>query len=163
MKSIATLALAIVLVLAGGTNASAQSPDGQFGVGATISPSLSAAQLQYAITPAVHIGAGLGFGTSDGNSQFVFAPYGKFILAGTKEFKPFALAQLAVIRQSFSTGLSTSSTTTTSLNLGGGAEYFITPNFGVFAAIPVIAIPFNDGAEMSFGILSPTIGVEWFF
>jgi hypothetical protein len=159
MKKVFAIAFAAVTMAAG---ASAQSPDGQFGVGATVG-SISGAQVQYAISPAVHIGTMIGLSIEDGGTSFSFGPYGKFILAGSKEFKPYVLGQLAIMRNSVTVGNVTSSTTTTSLVAGAGAEYFITPNFGVFATVPVLTLPFEDGATVSFGILSPTVGVEWFF
>jgi len=160
MKKVLAIAFAAATMAVG---ASAQSPDGQFGIGATAGY-VNGAQLQYAISPAFHLGTTIGLEITDGATGLVFGPYGKFILAGSKEFKPYILGQLAIMRQSAKDGLgNTSSTTNTSLIAGAGAEYFITPNFGVFGTIPVLSLPFEDGATVSFGVLSPTVGIEWFF
>lgn len=156
MKKVVAIVI-VALVMTMGTTMNAQSPSGQFGVGITVG-GLNGAQVQYAISPAFHVGAGLGLELRDGNTGIAFAPYGKFIFAGSKEFKPFLIAILSIA------SYSGSSSTSTALNLGGGGEYFITPNFGLWGGIVVINIPFSPtGSKVGFGILSPTAGVEWFF
>lgn len=124
MKKVVSISIVALVMAMGTTITSAQSPDRQFGVGVTVG-GMTGAQLQYAITPAVHVGAGIGLELRDGNTFLAFSPYGKFIFAGSKEFKPFLIAI-------FSISSMTEGTTSTSLNFGGGAEYFITPNFGLF-------------------------------
>lgn len=160
MKKVLAIAFAAATMAVG---ASAQSPDQQFGIGATVG-SINGAQVQYAISPAFHLGTMVGLSIEDGGTSFSFGPYGKFILAGSKEFKPYILGQLAIMRAPSTDGFGNStSTTRTRLLAGAGAEYFITPNFGLFATVPVLSLPFEDGATVSFGILAPTVGVEWFF
>lgn len=154
--------LVIAMVLLGVGMSSAQSPDRVFGFGVTAGQSLGGHAL-YAISPAVHVGAGFGLAlqSSNGNSSNMvyLAPYGKFLLSGTKEFKPFILGQF--ILSSGPSATSSSNTTTTSLNFGVGGEYFITPRFGIQGMFHVIQIGF-DPSSTAFGLLTPAVGVEWF-
>lgn len=166
MKMVLVLALVAIVGSAGmsaqGAPQPGDSPEGQFGVGATVG-SVTAAQLQYAITAAFHVGASLGLAINDGSTNFLFGPYGKLILAGSREFKPYLIGQLMINRSSRTVATVSTSSTSTSLVAGAGAEYFVTHHLGIFATIPVLMLPFEDGATVSLGILSPTLGVEWFF
>ncbi|MBS1560881.1 MAG: hypothetical protein JSS89_04690 [Bacteroidetes bacterium] len=154
--------LVIAMVLLGIGVSSAQSPDKVFGFGVTAGQSLGG-HILYAITPAVHVGTGFGLALQSSNgtstNQVYFAPYGKFLLSGTKEFKPFILGQFMI--SSGPSGNSASNTTSTSLNFGVGGEYFITPRFGIQGMFHVIQIGF-DPSFTAFGFLTPAVGVEWF-
>lgn len=135
----------------------AQSPDKQMGVGVTAGTAASAAHMCYAISPAFHLGAqfGIDLASSGGTSSnsVYFAPYGKFILAGTKDFKPYFFGAFTV---------QSNNGTTTSLSLGGGGEYFATKNVGVFGHVSIINIGFSPSYS-HIGIVFPQVGVEWFF
>ncbi len=166
-KFTAALVVALFLVI-GLSTVKAQSPDGQFGVGVALGD-ISGAQIQYAISPAFHIGTRFGISVMDGNTGIGLGPYVKFIFAGSKEFKPYAMAMLSFQNSSVDLGSSTVSSTQTGVNLGFGGEYFITPNFGAFGGITLVNIPFEKNEDplvaarkVSFGVLMPTIGVEWF-
>lgn len=155
MKKLVAVTL-VALVMAMGTSMNAQSPSGQFGVGVIVGE-LSGAQIQYAISPAVHVGTALGLELRDGNTNLGFSPYVKFIFAGSKELKPFLLGSFQIL------SLAGEGSTRTALNFGGGAEYFITPNFGVWGGIVVLNLPLSpSGSKVGFGILSPAAGLEWF-
>ncbi|MCX6140590.1 MAG: hypothetical protein NTX15_07165 [Candidatus Kapabacteria bacterium] len=159
MKKIFLVLLATVMMAGAGT-VSAQSPDQAFGIGASIGWYGNGGHLVYAISPAIHVGTQFGLLISDGSTQLTFAPYGKFLFKGTKELKPFLIGQFAIQSNS---ATNVTSATSTGLTFGGGAEYFITSNFGIFAQIAVLSIPFNTGSVVSFGIATPAIGAEWFF
>jgi hypothetical protein len=135
------------------TTASAQSPSGQFGLGATVGD-LTAAQIQYALDPAMHIGANVGLALQDGTNLLTFAPYFKFLMRGSKEFKPFFIGQFVIV--------SGGGATSTGLGIGAGAEYFISSDFGLFAQVTVLGVSF-DPSVTRFGVLTPRIGAEWFF
>ena len=115
------------------------------------------AHLAYAISPAFHIGAQLGLDlhSSDGksNNGVYFAPYGKFIMSGMKDMKPYFWGAFVV---------SSSTTTSTGLALGAGAEYFASRNVGVFGQFSVINIGFSP-SDTHIGIVFPQVGIEWFF
>lgn len=160
MKKVVSAVLVAVVLMLGANKASAQSPSEQFGFGGYVSGGgISAFQIQYAFTPAFHLGTGIGLAFQGGGSTVIFAPYGKFIFAGQKELKPYL--QASIVIASFGTTNSTNSTST-SLNLGGGAEYFITPNFGTFLGMTVVSLPLSPSGDPAFGFLMPTLGVEWF-
>ncbi len=156
MKRIFSVVCAAVLVASAST-AYAQSPSEQFGFGASIGWFGAGGHLAYAITPAIHVGTQFGLDISDGNSDLTFAPYGKFILAGSKELKPFFIGQF-IINSNSGGG-----DATTGLRFGAGAEYFVSKNLGIFAQIRVLDIPFSpSGSKVAFGIATPAIGAEWF-
>lgn len=168
MKKISAIALVALLLIVGSSKVSAQSPDGQFGVGVALGD-VSGMQLQYAISPAFHIGTRAMLRIQDGNTGIELGPYVKFIFAGSKEFKPFVQAMLQFQNATVDLGTDTQSSTTTALNLGFGGEWFATPNLGIFGNISLVRIPFGgnddplvDKEAVSFGILMPTVGVEWF-
>ena len=145
-------------MVSGATMVSAQSPSGQLGVGASIGWYDIGGHVVYAIDPAFHVGTQFGLLISDGHTQLTFAPYGKYLFKGSKELKPFLIGQL------FLTSSTVSGSSTTGLTFGGGAEYFITDHFGVFAQIAVLKVPFSPSTQyVTFGIATPAIGVEWFF
>jgi len=170
MKKVVAVAL-VAFVLAMGTTMKAQSPDGQFGIGVALGTegAVSGAQIQYAISPAFHIGSLVGISVADGNTAIGIAPYIKFIFAGSKEFKPYAKAEFVLMNSSVDLGTDTQSSTRTSMNLGFGGEYFVTPNVGIFGGVSVIMIPFEKdelplviARKVTFGILMPQVGIEWF-
>jgi len=159
MKSFAAFAAAAVVTLFGASVASAQSPSEQFGFGVSAGDGLVGGHAVYAVTPAVHIGTQLGLVLTDGNNQFVFAPYGKFLFKGPKELKPYVWAQFGIATGKMVNGISS---TQTGLAFGGGAEYFATPNVGIFGQIAVLDIGFGTGGTTVFGLISPRVGIEWF-
>lgn len=152
--------LVIAMVLLGIGVSSAQSPDRVFGIGVTAGQSLGGHVL-YAVSPAVHVGTGFGLAlqSSGGTSsnQVYFAPYGKFLFSGSKEFKPFILGQFIIT----SGGSGENSSTGTALNFAVGGEYFITPRFGIQGMITVVNIGLSPSST-AFGLLTPAVGVEWF-
>lgn len=169
MKKFFAVAFAAMVLIAGASTVRAQSPDGQFGVGVALGD-VSGAQIQYAISPAFHVGTRVGISISDGTTALNLGPYAKFIFAGSKEFKPYVQAMLSFMNSSIDLGSNTQSSTQTGLNLGFGGEWFATPNIGIFGNISLVSIPFEKNEDplvvarkVSFGILQPTVGVEWFF
>lgn len=168
MKKFTAAAIVALFLVVGMSSVKAQSPDGQFGVGVAMGD-VSGAQIQYAISPAFHIGTRFGISIMDGNTGIGLGPYLKFIFAGSKEFKPYVQAMLSFQNTSVDLGPNTASSTQTGVNLGFGGEYFITPNFGAFGGITLVNIPFEKNEDplvasrkVSFGVLMPTIGIEWF-
>lgn len=135
----------------------AQSPDRQMGIGVTVGSVGGAAHMCYALSPAFHLGAqfGIDLASSGGTSSnsIYFAPYGKFILAGTKDFKPYFFGAFAI---------QSGNGTTTGLSLGAGGEYFATRNVGCYGQITVINVGF-DPSYSHIGIVHPQVGIEWFF
>ncbi|HCN04204.1 MAG TPA: hypothetical protein DIS79_01175 [Bacteroidetes bacterium] len=159
MKSFAAFAAAAIVSVFSASVASAQSPSEQFGFGVSAGDGMVGGHAAYAITPAFHIGTQLGLIVSDGNNQFVLAPYGKFLFSGPKELKPYLWAQFGIATgQAQGTGTGTR----TGLAIGGGAEYFATPNVGIFGQIAVLDLGFGDFSYTNFGLLSPRVGIEWF-
>lgn len=162
MKSVLVLfALIVALIISSATSRSqGLSPDGQFGVG-VVAGQMYGGYLAYAITPAVHVGTGLGLRVESNNNQFYFAPYGKFIFAGTDELKPFIVGQFMILTDATINNQG-EKTASTSLAFAPGAEYFITQHFGIWGAITVLNLGFTPSGTQ-FGLLLGNVGVEWFF
>lgn len=171
----------VAILLAGSVGvASAQSPSEEIGVGVIVGDGYTGVQGAYAISPAIHVGVNLAFAsvsnsvtvsgttTSSSSTEVMFGAYGKFLLKGTKEFKPYAFGNLLYGSTSQDRGDGVSESVS-GINLwaGVGAEYFITSNFGVFAQIRIFDLPLTrtDGHTKvtTIGIGQPSIGLEWFF
>lgn len=146
--------VAIALFALGTAVTSAQSPSEQIGFGASLGWFDAGGHVVYAIDPAIHVGTQFGLVISDGNTNLTFAPYFKFLMKGTKEFKPYVIGQFYVT--------SGGSQTNTGIRAAMGGEYFVTPSFGLFAQIALLDIPFATGSKAAFGIAFPSIGFEWF-
>jgi hypothetical protein len=160
-KIFRTAAVAAAAIFTFGT-AQAQSPDGQLGLGITTGGTIGGT-VSYAINPAFHIGTQFGFqafSPKEGNSSntIIFAPYGRFLFAGPATFKPLIQAQFGY-SSSNSSGVSASES---ALAVFGGAEYFVNRNLGIYGMISVLELGLSDQGT-SFGLLSPQIGIEWFF
>lgn len=134
----------------------ANGPKSGLGVGVSTGWFGSGGQVQYAINHDLHVGAQVGFSISDG-TDITFAPYAKYFLGGSS-FRPYAIGQFAISSRS------TGNTSTTGVNLGGGAQYWISEKFGVYGQISVLELPISpSGQDVAFGILTPSIGLELFF
>ena len=122
---------------------------------------MSGGQFQYALSSDLHIGSGIGLELADAGTSFSISPYGKYLFAPMGSVRPYVMGQLAV--QSLSSeNFATESSTNATFVAAVGAEYFVTKNFGIFATIPALILPFREGGSVSFGILSPTLGIELF-
>jgi hypothetical protein len=78
-------------------------------------------------------------------------------LAGTT-VRPYAIGQFAISSRS------AGNTSTTGINLGGGAQYWISDKFGVYGQLSVLELPISPSVQdISFGLLTPSIGLELFF
>ncbi|MBI3232475.1 MAG: hypothetical protein HYZ42_00280 [Bacteroidetes bacterium] len=132
------------------------SPDRQFGIGVTVGVG-NAAHVCYAISPAFHLGAQLGIDlhSTEGTStnSIYFAPYGKFIMSGMKDLKPYFFGSFQI---------QSGNGTSTALSLGAGGEYFASRNVGIYGQISILRIGF-DPSVTDIGIVFPQVGVEWFF
>jgi len=159
VKNLFVVIVAALTVL-GTSNASAQSPSEQFGVGASIGWFGSGGHAVYAFNSSLHVGTQFGLLISDGNTNLTFAPYVKYLIGGSKTLRPFFIGQFYIS----STTANSTTASSTGLRFGGGAEYFIGNDFGIFAQIAILDLPFSPtGSAVSFGIATPAIGVEWFF
>ncbi len=135
----------------------ADGPKSGLGVGVNRGgPATSGVQVQYAINHDFHVGTQVGFRISDG-TDITFAPYAKYFLGGTT-VRPYAYGQFAISSKSVA------GTSTTGVNLGGGAQYWFSDKFGVYGQVSVFELPISpSGQDVSFGVLTPAIGLELFF
>jgi hypothetical protein len=79
-------------------------------------------------------------------------------LAGTT-IRPYAVGQFAIASRS-----TAGNTSSTGINLGGGAQYWFSDKFGVYGQVNVLEVPISpSGQDISFGVLTPSIGLELFF
>lgn len=160
MKSILMLFALVVALLISAMSSRAQSPDQQLGVG-VVAGSMYGGYVAYAISPAFHLGTQLGIRIESNNNQFFFGPYGKFIFAGTAEFKPFILGQFSILTNAAFNDRG-ERTASTSLAFAPGAEYFITQHFGLWGAVTMLYLGFTPSVTQ-FGLLGGNVGAEWFF
>ena len=166
MKKI--IAMACTIAMSAGIATAQNSPSEQMGFGATLAiptteVSLSGGQFQYALSSDLHIGSGIGLELADAGTSFSISPYGKYLFAPMGSVRPYVIGQLAVQRiSSENFAGNTESATNTTLVAAVGAEYFVNKNLGIFVSIPALILPFRSGGAVSFGILSPTLGIELF-
>jgi len=153
MQRFFAAAAAAALMTIGVSTMSAQSPSEQLGFGFTAGQAIGG-HLAYALSPALHIGSSIGLQIQGGANTVLLGPYAKFLLKGTKELKPYFIGQFML--------MSGGGATSTGLNIGGGGEYFITPNFGLFGQLNVVSVQF-DPSVTRLGLLEPVVGIEWFF
>jgi hypothetical protein len=46
---------------------------------------------------------------------------------------------------------------------GAGASYFPTKDVNIYAQVTAVNLPFDTNVEeLSFGIMMPSVGIEWF-
>lgn len=167
------------------------SPEGAIGLGVAMTPSLGngltsgspglfGATVSYAISPAFHIGTGVGVGvqtfvgekdSADAVTQYLFSPYARLLFMGNESFKPLVQAQFLLgslqTDQSFS-----------KMTFAIGAEHFANRNFGVYGMVRLVdfditvpkiknaageEVEIGNSKQANFGFMAPTIGVEWFF
>jgi hypothetical protein len=126
----------------------AQMPSQQFGVGMHMTGSINGGaggglDLIYALSQSLQVNCGLGMlYQSQGNTNatsFRFSPGINLFFAGTNSIRPFVGASLAINKAG-------NSDTETSLFAGGGLAYFVTKNFGVYGAVPVLGIGISPGS-----------------
>ncbi|HVZ41664.1 MAG TPA: hypothetical protein VHI13_20455 [Candidatus Kapabacteria bacterium] len=151
-----TLVIAALLV-AGAVRLHAQggiAPSGQFGLHIDVSGS-TVAGAQYAFSPSLQAGAGLGYVNTGGNSATTLELYVRFLLEGTVN---------PILQAGFTNGsTSASSTSASGLYGAAGLQYFINRNVGVYGLVHVIDLPLQSGSDPSFGIFDPRMGLEWYF
>lgn len=184
-KLLRTSAVAAAAIFAFGT-AQAQTPDQQFGVGINTTGSIYAA---YALNPAIHIGLGFSYvststavSTTTGSqtssidvpsSELFVGPFAKFLFMGTPIFKPFVIGQFGYASGSVKdpTNNVTTTVSRSAILAGGGAEYFVSRNLGIYAQVQLLEFDLTADEDAnkvsrkntSFGISNGAVGVEWFF
>lgn len=156
-----TFLLGALLVL-GAVKASAQgsiAPSGQLGIGVSAGTSV-AATIQYAINPAVQIGAGVGYNKIEDVSRSAIELYGRFLFEG--QVNPFVQAGIRLTSNSTTSLGVTTSSSTNFIFAGVGLEYFVNRNVGVYGMVDVLDIQLDPSAT-SFGLSDSRIGLEWYF
>jgi hypothetical protein len=167
--------------------AKAQSPDAALGIGVSMTPSLSIAgagssvglfggTVSYALSPAFHIGTGIGAGvttfvsegdTTESITTYLFSPYARLLFMGNETFKPMVQAQLLV-------GSLQTDQSFMKMTFAVGAEHFVNRNFGIYGNVRIVDFDISnsftaggetvDGKKLAnFGFMAPTLGIEWFF
>lgn len=141
----------------------ADGPKTGLGVGLNMGWLGGGGQVQFAIIEDLHIGTQFGLRIS-GGTDLTVAPYAKYFLGGSS-FRPFAIAQFVLSSSTVDSGPNESATTsTTGFLIGGGGQYWFSDRFGMFAQLSVLELPISpSGQNVSFGLLTPSLGVEYFF
>ncbi len=154
-------------------NKSIISPESQFGFGVNN----AGMHIQYAISPAFHIGLNLNLDVNSQDSlpsgskttSYDFGPYFKFIFGG-EVVKPYAYASLGIIqpgtgrfvvtRRGISADLPE---TEMEIRVAAGAEYFFNRNVGLYGHVNLASLLIEDPAVTDFGLLGGVAGAEFFF
>jgi hypothetical protein len=175
MKSrLLSVAAVVMMMLIGSGALRAQgsiAPNQQFGIGVNT----EGFQLQYALSPGLQIGLSTVIASASQDSisatGYGFAPYVRFLLEG--KVNPYLEAGFAYAKLS-SDNFLIEGTSTSTIFLSFGLEYFINPNVGIFAHGSLFNFQlahdtdFNgttvsEPSVASFGFFSPTAGLEWYF
>lgn len=154
---------AAAMMICGTSALLADGPKTGLGVGLNMGWLGGGGQVQYAIMDDLHAGTQFGLRIS-GGTNLTFAPYVKYFLGGSS-FRPFAIAQFALSSSTTdATPLVAVTTSTSQFLIGGGGQYWFSDKFGLFAQLSVLEIPISPtGQNVSFGLLTPSFGVEYFF
>ncbi len=169
--------------LFGAVEASAQAgavaPDGQFGIGFNVSNAGGGVSAQYAFSPSIHAGVGLGLVSASQEdvasaTQISIGPYLRVLLEGP--INPFLQAGVNIGSNSVDPEGPTESVTEsrTNLYLAFGLEYFATRNIGIFAAVTLLdmdlsrsqssgGVSVDEPKETAIGIGRTHVGLEYFF
>ncbi len=140
--------------------------------------------LLFSVERNIHVGAqiGLSLTNQSGNSarratrpvfNWSFSPYTKVFLPVRGSINPFFIGQLVVQKSGLayeipdeefgvSYDFESTSSISTSLYFGGGAEYFVSKSFGLFGYVGLLDIDLDNGSRQ-IGILGPRVGIEWLF
>ena len=158
-----SILLSLCVLVLGTQKLSAQSPDQQFGFGFNVGSEISGGHIAYAISPSFHLGGlvGLNMISSSGSSVngFVLAPYGKFLLKGSKNFVPFIMGQFVLLNGDL---YKRGNDTPSFLNASFGGEYFASKNDGVFGSINLVQLGFSPSVTTIGITTQATVGIEWF-
>lgn len=156
-----TFLLGALLVL-GAVKASAQgsiAPSSQLGVGVNVGAGVGA-KIQYAINPSFQIGGGLSFASNSGGSTTGIEAYVRFLLEG--QVNPIIQAGFTTTSQKID-GAITNPAAVSGLYGGVGIEYFINRNVGVYGLVNILELQLDPSSVTTFGIMSPRLGLEWYF
>jgi hypothetical protein len=180
-----TFLLGFMLVCAGSLHAqSAVAPASQLGIGIFAGGVVTGggATIQYAITPAIHVGLQAGLASQTGEettngtattstSQSIVnvGPYVRLLLESVVNpfFQiGFDFAETSTTNKTTigsTTNEQTTSVSSSELYASFGLEGFISRSFGVYAAVDLLNVPTESGNATVFGIFGGKIGIDWFF
>ncbi|MFY8161074.1 MAG: hypothetical protein ACOVNU_07065 [Candidatus Kapaibacteriota bacterium] len=157
----------------------AKVPNQTFGLGIQLqNPQDIGAVGTYAFTTDLHIGVQFGvsydggydIGTNfkyDGGMNFNFAPFVKYFIESSSNFKPFISGGAIISSTSvlINSGGSVPVTTTddrTIVHITPGAQWFPYKTVGVYAGFRFFEMD-TDNSQMVIGIGRPVLGIDWWF
>lgn len=175
MKSrLLSIAAVAVMMIVGAGSLLAQgsiAPNQQFGIGVNT----GGFQLQYALSPGLQIGLSTTIASASQDSisatGYGVAPYVRFLLEG--KVNPFFEAGFEYAKIS-SDNFLVEGTSTSTIFVAFGLEYFVNPNFGIFAHgslfnlqlasdVEVLGTTVEQPSVVAFGFFEPVAGIEWYF
>jgi hypothetical protein len=128
----------------------------------------------YVLQQNIHIGAQVGFqyvggnDTEESKTYMYFTPYCKYFMETIKYFSPFIMGafQISSIpkladNQGNESKIKYSSSTSTSLLVAVGGEWFPYKSVGVFGGFEFVKYDF-DNSQFYAGLGQAFIGIEWF-
>ena len=175
-KSIFKLMVAIVGILVCLNISFAQekpkTPSEQLGLGIKVGDGAFGGQGAFALTPNIHLGAGVGFyydsgdDFENGQSFLYFSPYFKMFLDPIKTLYPMLIASfdvtsLSITRKDVLNRDVTVTETNTGISVAVGGEWFPYSSVGVYGGFKFLTFNF-DPSQLTVGLGYPFIGIEWF-
>jgi hypothetical protein len=156
MKS---LLVSFVCVLVTTFTAYAQPADESIGIGVSTGWH-QGANITYVINQDMHFSFQLGVHINNGEGHPTIAPQLRYFLAHKGNFHPYAVGSVY-----FSEGGMKGQAYDADMGIlaGVGASYFPTKDINVYGQISVADIALqSSNTGSSFGILMPSVGIEWF-
>jgi len=138
--------------------ASAQPKEESFGIGVSAGWH-QGANITYVISQDVHLGMQVGLHSSEGGTHPTFAPTVRYFFAHEGNFHPYAVGSIYISKGGMS---GQAYLANTGALLGVGASYFPAKDVNIYAQVTALNLPLDNNEPTSFGIMMPSVGIEWF-
>lgn len=152
MKSLKLLFAVATMLIIGAVTSNAQ-VGGAFGFGFNVGE-YSGIQGHYSVNNDFELGTQFGLTTGGSSTDLLLAPYAKFRFSGNS-FKPYVMAQFSIV--------SRGGNSSNFLDGRFGGEYFANPAVAITGDVSFISVGLGDGGTTLFGVLTPRMGVNWYF
>ncbi|MFN4984911.1 MAG: hypothetical protein ACK45E_00160 [Ignavibacteria bacterium] len=152
------LVLALLCISLTAVAASAQPKEESFGIGISTGWH-QGANVTYVVSQDVHLGMQVGLHSSENGTHPTFAPTVRYFLSHEGNFHPYAVASM-YISEGGMPGQAYKANT--GALLGVGASFFPAKDVNLYAQVTALNLPLDNNEPLSFGIMMPSVGIEWF-
>jgi hypothetical protein len=157
-SSMKNLVLALLCISLTAVAASAQPKEESFGIGISTGWH-QGANVTYVVSQDVHLGMQVGLHSSENGTHPTFAPTVRYFLSHEGNFHPYAVASM-YISEGGMPGQAYKANT--GALLGVGASFFPAKDVNLYAQVTALNLPLDNNEPLSFGIMMPSVGIEWF-